>query len=148
MSQETQNPHVEEFDPALPFIASQHTFNKFFETARANSVYGSPVRQGDTIIVPAAEILSIMGMGFGAGNGTEHEEKGQENNSGGGGGGGGRTFARPVAVIIANNDGVRVEHVFDYTKIALTAITATGIVAAMLMRVMNPKQALREMKKQ
>jgi uncharacterized spore protein YtfJ len=53
---------------------------------------------------------------------------------GGGGGGGGRILSRPVAVIIADEDGVRVEPVFDRTKVALAALTAFGFIFGMMAR--------------
>jgi uncharacterized spore protein YtfJ len=53
---------------------------------------------------------------------------------GGGGGGGGRVFSRPVAVVVASPEGVRVEPVLDVTKIALAALTAGGFMLATLAR--------------
>ncbi len=45
---------------------------------------------------------------------------------GGGSGGGGGASARPVAVIGVGPNGVKVEPVFDRTKVALATITALG----------------------
>ena len=45
---------------------------------------------------------------------------------GGGGGGGGAAAGRPVAVITIDQEGVRVEPVFDATKVALAFFTMLG----------------------
>jgi uncharacterized spore protein YtfJ len=81
-------------------------------------------------------------MGFGAGYGsgpvnTESDEESEQEGTeagGGGGGGGGRTLSRPVAVIVASPEGVRVEPVVDPTKIALAAITAAGFMLTTILR--------------
>jgi uncharacterized spore protein YtfJ len=84
------------------------------------------------VIIPAAEV--VAGMGFGAGYGAGGQIAEDGGGSGGGGGGGGKVFARPVAVIIADKNGVRVEPVMDPTKIALTALTAFGFIFGTIAR--------------
>ena len=106
-------------DPGQAIDMLQETLETLLEAADVNKVYAQPIQHEDPIIIPAAEV--IAGAGFGAGYGAG-------GGSGGGGGGGGKTFARPVAVIIADKNGVRVEPVMDPTKIALTALTAFGFV--------------------
>jgi hypothetical protein len=49
-------------------------------------------------------------------------------------------FSRPVAVIIASPEGVRVEPVVDVTKIALAALTAAGFMVGMLLRMNRPRK--------
>ena len=119
----------------------QSTMNTFVRTAHVDHVYGEPVQHGDTTIIPAAEVL--VGMGFAAGFGSGEDETG-DGGGGGGGGGGGRTLSRPVAIIIASPDGVRVEPVIDPTKIALAALTAAGFMMATMLRMANPRRALKE----
>jgi uncharacterized spore protein YtfJ len=102
------------------------------------AVYGEPIQHGETLIIPAAEVLSGVGFGVGFG-GAETTSSGEGGvpvgeSGGGGGGGGGRVFARPVAAIIATPDGVRVEPVVDVTKVALAALTAAGFIVSMLAR--------------
>ena len=121
------------------------TMESFLETASVKRVYGAPIEVGDTVIIPTAENLVIMGFGGGAGYGVaDFENKKDEEDSppgegtgeggGGGGGGGGRTLSRPVAVIIASPEGVRVEPVADRTKVIMAAITAAGFVAGMFLK--------------
>jgi len=133
-------------DPALDIV--QNTMETFFSAARVEAVYGEPVENGDHLIIPTAEILSAMGFGAGTGFGTGPEDEDGSTGSGGGsgGGGGGRVLSRPVAVVIAYPEGVRVEPVIDLTKIALAALTAGGFMAAMVMGILNPRKALRSMR--
>jgi uncharacterized spore protein YtfJ len=71
---------------------------------------------------------------------AESQESEAQATSGGGsgGGGGGTGFSRPVAVIIASPQGVRVEPVFDITKVILAALTAVGFMIGMVARMRNP----------
>lgn len=97
--------------------------------ADVSRVYGVPISREDTLIIPAAEIVAIAGFGLGGGSGMASAPDGSpRSGKGGGGGGGGRTLARSVAVIVASPEGVEVKPVFDFTKIALAALTAAGFV--------------------
>ena len=87
-------------------------------TARADTVFGHPVERGDTTVIPCSEIAVGLGMGSGSG---PVDEKG--NQTGGGSGGGGGARGRPVAAIIITKDGVRVEPIFDLTRIVLASLT-------------------------
>lgn len=124
------------------------TMERFLDTASVDLVFGEPIEHGDTLIIPAAEILAGLGFGVGSGSGSsgnktdENEEEGDGENygEGGGGGGGGRTFARPVAIVVSSPEGVRVEPVVDVTKIALGFLTAAGFMTGMILRMLNPKQ--------
>jgi uncharacterized spore protein YtfJ len=66
----------------------------------ARTVVGDPITIEGKTIVP----LVSVGMGFGAGSGSG---KGQETSAGGGGGGG--MGMKPVAVIIIDQHGAKVE---------------------------------------
>jgi uncharacterized spore protein YtfJ len=65
----------------------------------ARTVVGDPVSMEGKTIVP----LVSMGMGFGAGAGSGKEQ------ASGGSGGGGAMGVKPVAVIIIDDQGVKVE---------------------------------------
>jgi uncharacterized spore protein YtfJ len=114
--------------------AAEETLNKFLSTADVSAAYGQPIRKGETLIIPTAEVVSIMGFGIGDGDGNGKE--GQVMKSGGGGGGG-KTFSRPVAVIIVGPEGVRVAPVFDITKVLLAALTALGFMFSTLLRMQS-----------
>lgn len=104
----------------------ESNFSNLVDKGHVNSVYGEPMQVGDSLIIPAAEIVSAGGFGFGEG---ENGDQGTGEPSGGGGGGG-YAFSRPVAMVVVNQDGVQVQQVLDLTKITLAAITALGFMVS------------------
>jgi uncharacterized spore protein YtfJ len=72
----------------------------------SRSVVGEPIQIDGNTIIP----LTSVGFGFGAGGGSGKPPKGEagEGTGAGTGGGGG---IRPVAVLVVNKDGVRLESV-------------------------------------
>lgn len=120
-------------DPGKAIDMVQSSMENFIAVADVKRVYGQPVQHGETIIIPAAEV--VAGMGFGAGYGAGGPD--DANGVGGGGGGGGKALARPVAVVIADDEGVRVEPVVDPTKIALAAFTAAGFILSTLFKMVS-----------
>jgi len=125
---------MEMSDPGKAVDLVQETLETFLETADVSKVFAPPIEHGDTVIIPAAEIVAGMGFGAGYGSGGPLNED-SVGSGGGGGGGGGKAFARPVAVIIADKDGVRVEPVIDPTKIALTFLTTLGFFIGTVARI-------------
>jgi uncharacterized spore protein YtfJ len=109
----------------------QATMDKFMATANVNAVYAEPVHEGDTTIITSSEVFAVLGFGVGEGSG---KDEGGAGGMGKGGGGGGRTFARPVAVIVATPEGVTVKPIIDTTKIGLAALTTLGFMFAMMGR--------------
>jgi uncharacterized spore protein YtfJ len=126
---------VEITDPGMAIDMVQDTLEDFLATADVSRVYGAPIENGDTLIIPTAEV--VAGMGFGAGYGVGPDNDEETKGIGGGGGGGGRVFARPVAVIVSTPEGVRVDPVIDPTKIALAAFTTFGFVMSTLFRMVR-----------
>jgi uncharacterized spore protein YtfJ len=135
-----------EVEPAVDFM--QTTMEYFLDAASVDAVYGQPIENGDTLIVPSAEVLAVMGFGVGSGSGTGGKECEEDTGSGrgSGGGGGGRVLSRPVAVIISSPEGVRVEPVVDVTKIGLAALTAGAFVFGTMLRLFNPRATMKELK--
>jgi uncharacterized spore protein YtfJ len=145
MSDETPQPVEEEIEllqstPEIDFM--QDTMDGLLAAASVDAVYGEPVKKGDTLVIPAAEVLAGGAFGLGSGSGGNQESG---NGQGIGGGGGGRSFARPVAVIIVSPEGVRVEPVLDLTKVALAFLTAIAMMLGMALRFLNPSKALKDM---
>jgi uncharacterized spore protein YtfJ len=126
--------------------AFQGTIEEFLASADVGVVYGEPIQHEDTIIIPTAEVLSALGFGLGSGSGTSGEQEADKpsQGSGFGGGGGGKILSRPVAVVVASPEGVRVEPVIDITKIALAALTAFGFMAGMMAHMSSHKRAFPE----
>lgn len=131
----SQTNNRENSDESLGII--QDTLQEFFSVADVSAVYDQPVQHGDTIVIPSAEVVSIMGFGVGSGPSNENGST-----TGGGGGGGGTVVARPVAAIVITPYDVRVKPIVDVTKIALAGLTAAGFMLATLAR-MNSKRAPR-----
>lgn len=122
----------------------QQNMDKFLASAHVGAVYGAPITHEETIIIPTAEVFSFAGFGVGGGSGNgpmnpDDPEGTIPEGEGFGGGGGGRVLSRPVAVIIAAPEGVRVEPVVDVTKIGLAALTAAGFMFGMWMRMLRPR---------
>lgn len=98
---------------------------RFYDAVDVDAVFGEPVRHGDMLVIPAAEVASGSGFAFGGGGGVD--ENG-EMGDGAGGGGGGSTMSRPVAVIVVTPDKVHVEPIVDPTKVAVTFLTVLGMI--------------------
>lgn len=114
------------------------TLEYFLSTASVEAVYNEPIKHGNTLLIPAAEVVSIMGFGVGGG------EASQNGADSGGGGGGGSVYSRPVAVIISSPEGVRVDPVFDLTKIALAGMTTGLLMFGMVARLWNLSRKIQD----
>jgi uncharacterized spore protein YtfJ len=130
-------------DPALDTI--EQVMESLHAVASVEAVYGAPIKQRETVIIPTAEVFVFSGFGGGQGVGGPDNGAAGASNSGGGGGGGGSAHARPVAVIIASPEGVRVEPIFDLTKIALAGVTFAAFAVGMLARMGNAKRSFDKM---
>ncbi|HTO86906.1 MAG TPA: hypothetical protein VMR54_05185 [Thermoanaerobaculia bacterium] len=113
---------------------------RLISAADVSKAYGKPIHHGQALLLPAAEVLAIAGFGMGSGSGVGPD--GRSRGHGGGGGGGGQALARSVAVIVSTPKGVTVKPIFDFTKIALAALTAAGFVWASWKGMSRPKRFL------
>jgi uncharacterized spore protein YtfJ len=105
---------------------ANEVIGRLFDVARPSAVFSEPVSNGPYIVITASEVTVAMGAGYGGGGGVSPKGEGGEradSGFGGGGGGGGTALARPVAAIIIEPDGVRVEPIMDPTKIAVAFFT-------------------------
>jgi uncharacterized spore protein YtfJ len=150
-----QTPPTVENDLIETLDVIQNSMYRLLDAAHVNAVYGEAVQNGDTTVIPCAEVLSGGVFGLGGGRGVQGApETGDDENEpsetalpkqagmggwGGGGGWGGRSFSRPVAVVVASPEGVHVEPIIDVSKIALAALTAFGFMFGMLARMNRPK---------
>ena len=123
---------IQPSDPGQAVDMIQETLETFMEPADVRRAYGEPIEKDGRTIIPTAEVL--VGMGFGVVYGSGPKSEAGEAQGGSGGGGGGRTLSRPVAVIIASPEGVRVEPVIDITKIIMAFFTAFGFIVSTLYR--------------
>ena len=122
----------------------QNVLTNFTAAANADAVFQKPILHGDQMMIPAAEIVSLVG--FGVGEGGETDE--QSSDTGGGGAGGGSVFTRPVAVIVASPDGVQIEPVIDLTKIALAGLTTGLIFLGSFLRLLSLRRKIEDVQKE
>lgn len=81
----------------------------------SKTVVGEPITVQDNTLIPLINVG--FGFGVGAGKGTDpHKGAGQGGGTGGGGG------VKPVALVIINKDGVRVEAIKSATASVLEKI--------------------------
>ena len=92
-----------------------------FGESSPGTVFSTPERIGDDLVITTAAWERAGGFGFGGGQGTDAEG---DSGGGGGGGGGGTSQGRPVAVIRVGSGGVDVQPVIDFTKIGITVIVS------------------------
>jgi uncharacterized spore protein YtfJ len=119
---------------APPVDTTQQALSRLVLTASANAVFGEPIVNGDTIVIPCSE--GVIGMGMGSGSGPV-DEKG--NPTGGGSGGGGGARGRPVAAIVITKEDVRIEPIFDLTRIVLASLTTGTFILLWLGRLFLTK---------
>ncbi len=129
-----EQPESEAAEVKSSFDTFQNTVDQFLATANVNAVFSKPIRQGETMVIPAAEVFSAFGFGIGEGSGVQGDQKG----GGSGGGGGGQTFSRPVAVVVCTPQGVSIQPVIDRSKLWMAALTAAGFMLVTLSKMRRP----------
>jgi uncharacterized spore protein YtfJ len=97
------------------------------------TVVGEPIVVEGNTIIP----LVAVGFGFGAGGGSGKDQK-RANVEGLGGGTGGGGGVKPVAVVVVNKDGVRVEGV---RRGAATMVEKAGEAVGRIIDKRNEKSA-------
>jgi uncharacterized spore protein YtfJ len=99
------------------------------DNVTVGKVFGTPITQGETIVLPVAKI----GGGAGGGSGTGPGEQGQEN---GGTGGGLGISAKPLGVFVLRDGKVSWRPVVDVNKIIvggqIVAVTALLVARALI----------------
>ena len=98
----------------------------------AGRVLGEPIIVGGNTIIPLVSVGFGFGTGGGTGKGGKSEKETGEGRGGGTGGGGG---VKPVALIIVNEEGVRVE------AIKGTVSSLAESVSDMVVKVMEKRAA-------
>lgn len=94
------------------------TLGEVEKVLSSKTVVGEPIHIGETTLIP----LFSIGFGFGAGGGSskgEEKQSGQGSGSAAGGGAG----VRPIAVIIIDKDGTRIEPIKGAMAAALEKLT-------------------------
>jgi len=109
------------------------TLGEIEKVLNTKTVVGEPISIQDTTIVP----LITAGFGFGAGGGSGKGEAKQKGEGAGGATGGG-AWVKPVAVIIIDKGGVRIEPIMGSLAGAMEKIGE--IVPKMMERWMERKK--------
>ncbi len=97
------------------------TMGEIERLVNTRTLVGDPIVVGDNTLIP----LISVGFGFGAGSNSGisvSKQKGEMSGAGSGGGAG----IKPVAVIVINNEGVKVEPVMSGVSGAIEKITETA----------------------
>lgn len=139
MSSETETMSDTEPQSGNAVDSIQEVMHHYLEAATVDAVYGEAVQSGETLVLPAAEVVSVFGFGMGSGSGPSTANGG---GSGGGGGGGGRVLSRPVGVVVITAGAVRFEPIVDVTKLGLAALTAFGFMFMTMLRMSSRRRAL------
>lgn len=112
-------------------LKTPEPIEELFEKLRVDTVFGSPIQEGDVTIIPVAEVG--IGFGFGSGSapmpedkGIEPEEEGTESDSGIGEGAAGGGKATPRGYIKITSEGVAFESTADENRVALAGIAMTA----------------------
>lgn len=92
-----------------------------------SAVFGEPVREGNTTVIPVATVT--YGFGYGSGYGRagkpaseESQEPQPDAGEGGGSGGGAGGQARPLGFVRIDAEGVHYEPFLDPARIAIAGI--------------------------
>ena len=118
-----------------PVHVLERSLKQLITSISAEKIFGAPIQQGETMVIPCSQVT--MGMGLGGGTGSAPAKPGEEaaNSEGMGGGGGGR--GRPVAIIIISPEGVRVKPIVDRTAVVLAALTSAGLMTLWVTRLLR-----------
>ncbi len=132
---ENENPMNENYDSEMEATMESvsDTMEAFLASAHVDAVFGEPIQHGANLIIPAAEVFTAGGFGYGFGQSQETKDPA----GGGGGGGGGTVQARPIAVIVADGERVKIHPVFDVTKMAIAGITTFGVMLTTYLRLIR-----------
>jgi len=124
----------------------ERTITRLTEVAGPNAVFGAPVAQGDTTVIPCCRVSVGLGFGGGGGSGSARTEDAQAENTnaeqppmqtGEGLGGGGGSQGRPVAAIILTPGRVQIRPIVDVTRVAFAGMATAVALAFLIGRVLR-----------
>ena len=109
-------------EPVKPTL---QPIEQMLDQLNVKAVFGEPVAQGESIIIPVAEVKYMFGYGSGWGEGQGPKAEDQPTppgGQGGGTGGGGGGTAKPQGFIRLGADGVHYEGIMDLNRISLAGV--------------------------
>ncbi|MFN8470842.1 MAG: spore germination protein GerW family protein [Anaerolineae bacterium] len=95
---------------------------QWLDRLNVRSVFGEPVHEGNTVVIPVASVR--VGFGYGAGQQppSAGEDGGQQPGAGEGAGGGGGSSVQPRGYVRMSADDVAYEPITDHNLISLAGI--------------------------
>jgi uncharacterized spore protein YtfJ len=110
------------------------TLARMIAAAGAGTIFGTPVTQGETTVIPCARIS--VGLGLGGGGGTAPNTTAEEHGTpmGEGGGGGGGANGHPVAAIVVTPQGVHIKPIIDVNRIVMAGSMAAALMTLFIAR--------------
>ncbi len=95
-------------------------FDDARKQASVDAVFGAPIESNGKTVIPIASATYGFGLGIGVSESSAPADSEESNSSGGGGGGG--YLVRPMAVVVIDQDGVRIDPILNEGRIALAGI--------------------------
>lgn len=124
---------------------SSALIDRVMVAALPGAVYSEAVSAADQTVITASEVFAGGAVGFGGGagignipheNGSDEQTTSQQGTGAGGGSGSmGGSKGRPVAAIIINDQGVRIEPIVDVTKLGLAFFTTMAAILITLFKI-------------
>jgi uncharacterized spore protein YtfJ len=103
------------------------------------AVFGEPIQQGDTTLIPVASVTYGFGSGQGWGRGKDEDAPADAPMSeGGGAGGGGGGLARPLGYIKIDATGAKWEPTMDMTRVSVGGMLLAGWIVFWVMKMIRP----------
>jgi len=109
----------------------QEVTDKIQKNATVKVVFGDPIKEKGTTIIPVASINVRGGGGGGFGEDQTKEEK-KKPTKGGGMGLGINVISRPVGYIEITDEGARFVEIIDKAKVAVFGIIASAVAVIFL----------------
>ena len=101
-----------------------HQLDQIQEKASVQAVFGQPVKVGERLVIPIAQVSYGYGLGFGEGGASQTPEENADSGAAGGAGagGGGGAAARPLAMAEITPEGVHIEPVINEQAVVMAGI--------------------------
>lgn len=102
------------------------------------AVFGEPIQQGDTTLIPVASVFYGFASGQGWGRGKdENAPADAPMGEGGGAGGGGGGVARPLGFVRIGQDGAKWEPTMDMTRVSVGGMLLAGWIVFWVMKMLR-----------
>ena len=112
--------------------------DEMLDRMNTKAVFGEPMQQGDTTLIPVASVFYGFGSGQGWGRGKDESAPADAPmGEGGGAGGGGGGMARPLGFIRIGQDGAKWEPTMDMTRVSVGGMLLAGWIVFWVMKMLR-----------